>query len=432
MRYFSTLDGGRKAPATLAEAILLGAAPDGGLYMPETMPGLPSALAAQGSGNLAETARLGLGEFFADDVLADSLPEIARTAFSFPIPVTRLDAQLHVMELFHGPSASFKDVGARFLAECMQRLAPASERRTVLVATSGDTGAAVAAAFYRRIGFDVIILFPHGRVSPLQAHSLSCWGDNVRSFAVAGSFDDCQRLTRQAFANRDLSAKLGLTSANSINIGRLLPQIVYYLHAANLLAEEPGGRPGFIVPSGNLGNATACAMARLMGARIGPVLLACNANRTIAEFFDTGEWRPRASITTLATAMDVGSPSNMERLRNMFVNDQRLRGSLSAVAVNDAQICASIEFAYASWGRAWCPHTATGLYAFANLSDEVQQERPWVVAATAHPAKFGEVLEPLVGANTEMPSSLAELLERPARSERLPPDFKTFEAAITD
>lgn len=429
MRYFSTRDENSERPATLSEAIVQGAAKDGGLYLPESIPTVAHRLFEGLS--VDAIAERGLAGFFEGDALEDDLHEIAHDALSFPVPLNRLEENLHVLELFHGPTAAFKDVGARFLAACMQRIPMNGARRTILVATSGDTGGAVAAAFYKRAGFDVIILFPDGRVSPLQAQQLSCWGENVRSFAVNGNFDDCQRLVKEAFANHDLCSTLGLSSANSINIGRLLPQIVYYLHAANLLYEEEGGPPGFIVPSGNLGNATACAIAKQMGARIGPVVLACNANRTVPDYFAMQGWRPRSSVTTLASAMDVGNPSNMERLRALFSDEEALRRELKAIAVSDEQISASIGFAFNSWGKAWCPHTATALYAYADMSDEVQQERPWVVVATAHAAKFAEVVEPIIGQNVEMPQSLAALMDRPAHSEALEPDISAFKRALS-
>ncbi len=428
MQYFSTRDPGRTHGVPLSECILSGAAPDGGLYLPETVPPLPPGWGAEAA--LVPIATRGLAPYFAGDPLSAELPAIADDALNFNIPLTRLADKLHVLELFHGPTAAFKDVGARFLAACMQRISAADRRRTVLVATSGDTGGAVAAAFYKRQGFDVIILFPEGRVSPLQERQLTCWGENVRSFAVQGNFDDCQRLVKEAFANRDLCEELGLTSANSINIGRLLPQIVYYLQAALSLAEAGGTPPGFIIPSGNLGNATACVVARLMGARIGPVILACNANDTVPEYFATGQWRPRASIATLANAMDVGDPSNMERLQSLYSGDEELRAELSAVQATDAEIRATIRDSYQRWGRAWCPHTATGLYAHKELSESQKAERPWVVVATAHAAKFGDIVEPLLPGPVELPASLAQLLGRATRVESLGAHAEEFFSAI--
>ncbi len=410
MRYLSTRDEGRGAASSLSEAILRGVAADGGLFMPESIPQLaPSGSTSQ---SLHVLAAQGLAGYFEGDALAPDLHDITRDALNFGIPVSSLDEGPHMLELFHGPTAAFKDVGARFLAACMARLADGKKKRTVLVATSGDTGGAVASAFYNRPGFDVIILYPEGRVSPLQAHQLGCWGANVRAFSVAGSFDDCQRTVKEAFANRDLCETLGLTSANSINIGRLLPQIVYYLHAAATIGGS--GAPGFIIPSGNLGNVTACVLAKRMGANIGPVVMAFNANRTVPDFFETGEWRPRPSVSTLASAMDVGDPSNMERLREIFSDDTQMRQALRAISVNDSEIGATVTRAYARWGKTWCPHTAAGLYAYEALREEEKRERPWVVAATAHAAKFSEVVEPLVGAGLEMPVALARLLDRPA------------------
>lgn len=428
MQYYSTRDQQKIRGLLASEAIEQGAAPDGGLYLPEEIPRLAGAL--EGATRIAELAAISLMPFFADDSLAAQLSDVTHEAFDFPVPLTRLEEQLHVLELFHGPTAAFKDFGARFLASCMQR-SVLQKRRTVLVATSGDTGGAVASAFIDKPGIDVVILFPDGRVSPLQARQLTCWGANVRSFAVQGSFDDCQRLVKEAFANRDLAASLGLTSANSINVGRLLPQIVYYLLAAQKLG-RPGERaPGFVVPSGNLGNVTACVLAKLMGAAIGPVILACNANQTVPEFFATGVLSVRESVATLASAMDVGDPSNLERLRQLFAGHENLQATISAVSASDEQIGTAIRDSNARWGRVWCPHTATALHALARLPAERLKEREWVLVATAHAAKFAEVVEPLIGARVALPAALEALLERPVEYQQLRPRLSDLASAIS-
>jgi len=430
MRFHSTRQqDGMGVP--VSEAIWRGLADDGGLYVPETIPVLePSAF--DGCVTPADFAACLLAPFFAGDVLEDDLSEICREALDFPMPLVRLRGSPApaVLELFHGPTCAFKDVGARFLAGCLARLQRRSGRTTtILVATSGDTGGAVAAAFHGRPGFRVVVLYPEGLVSPRQAHQLSCWGGNVSTFAVSGTFDDCQRLVKSAFADPDLSARLGLNSANSINLGRLLPQMTYY--TAVCLARWREGRraPSFVIPTGNLGNAFACALGRAMGLPIGDILLATNANRAISDFLESGEWQPRSSQATLASAMDVGNPSNMERLRWLFPTLPALRKAVRSVAVSDEQIRATIRDGTTRWGQMWCPHTATAVYAWQTM-EASQQERPWVVVATAHPAKFDTVVEPLVGRPIPVPESLAELLAKPVSARALEPDLDRFRAEL--
>jgi threonine synthase len=330
--------------------------------------------------------------------------------------------------LFHGQTCAFKDFGARFTAAALARVNRSrGQKVTILVATSGDTGGAVAAAFHRRPGIEVALLYPDGLVSPRQAQQLACWGENVRTFAVRGTFDDCQRVVKEAFQDRALSASHGLSSANSINIGRLLPQMVYYAAASLEIWRGEGRRANFVVPSGNLGNVTAGVWARELGLPIGDIVLATNANPTVTEFLDGGDWRPRASVPTLASAMDVGNPSNMERLRALF--PERLAGRVSARLVTDAQIRATIQHDARALDYVWDPHGATAAYvhhhALADRADE-----PWVLLATAHPAKFNEIVEPLIGREVEVPPTLARLLRLPRREERLEPTLDALRARL--
>lgn len=407
MRYLSTR--GEAPPVGAGAAMLAGLAPDGGLYVPERFPVLVPAIFAEDQ-SLAATAATLLAPFFRDDPLAGELEAICAEALDFPVPLVPADG-FQLLELFHGPTAAFKDVGARFLAACLARL-PGDQERTVLVATSGDTGGAVAAAFDGRPGFRVVLLYPKGRVSARQEAQLTCWGDNVLSLRVDGDFDDCQRMVKEAFAEPALRARAGLTSANSISIGRLLPQAAYYAWAGLRLWRETGVAPGFIIPSGNLGNSLACLWARRCGLPVGPVVLATNANETVGEFFAGGDWTPRATIPTLASAMDVGNPSNMERLLHLAGSPEAARGEASAIRVSDEEIRATIRRGPERYRQAWCPHTATGVCAFEALGPAAA-ERPWVVVATAHPAKFEDVVEPLVETEVSMPPALAELMTRP-------------------
>jgi threonine synthase len=401
--------------AGFSAALLQGLAPDGGLYVPCAWPHLALEDFA-GAQQLAEVAVPLLAPFLAGDPLAAALAAVAREAFSFPAPLVPLtpDGRLAVLELFHGPTAAFKDFGARFLAACFARLRSGATRPlTVLVATSGDTGGAVAAAFHERPGVSVAVLFPKGLVSPTQERQLTCWSGNVRSLAVRGAFDDCQRLVKQAFVDPQLRARGALSSANSINLGRLLPQAVYYAAASLAVWRAHGERTSFIVPSGNLGNALACLWARQLGLPIDAVVLAHNANRTVPDYLESGQWRPRPSVATLASAMDVGDPSNMERLRTLFPELEGLRAAVSAVSVDDEAIRARIRRGYQELGQVWCPHTATAAEAWERLPGEQRRRGRWLLVGTAHPAKFREIVEPLIGRPVTVPGTLAKLFARP-------------------
>jgi len=433
MRYVST----RGGPSVGIEtAIMGGTADDGGLYVPDELPAI-SAAAFSAVDDFPAVAAKFLQPFFAGSSLAAGLPEICRAALNFPLPLRQLEKSpgaLSVLELFHGPTAAFKDVGARFLAHCMEHIIRdgvfATAPVTVLVATSGDTGGAVAAAYYRRPGTRVVVLFPEGRVSPRQQHQLTCWGDNVLSLAVRGPFDDCQRLVKAAFSDVTLRSQHRLCSANSINVGRLLPQAAYYA-LASLMHWRATGRPlSFIVPTGNLGNGFACVWARRIGLPIDRIVLATNANTTIPDYLATGQWLPRASVPTLASAMDVGNPSNMERLQGLCGDIEALRQEVSAVPVSDVDIRSTIVAEFRRHGLPWCPHTATGLHVYRELPEVERVRRDWAVVATAHAAKFDTIVEPLLGTQVEPPPELTGLLTRPTRFETISPEIGALAARL--
>jgi threonine synthase len=415
MRYLSTRGG---ETVGLVEAVFRGLAADGGLFVPEELPRFaPGEFKGD---SLAEIAAELLKPFFAGSGFERELGAICRDALDFPVPLRRIvdaPAELSVLELFHGPTAAFKDIGARFLAELMERAWHAAARDarplTILVATSGDTGGAVAAAFHGRRRIRVGVLFPKGQVSPRQQHQLTCWGDNILAFEVDGTFDDCQALVKAAFADAELNARHRLTAANSINVGRLLPQVAYHAAASLWHWREAGTTSGAIVPTGNLGNGVACVWARALGLPIREIVFAVNANRTIPDFLATGQWQPRASRSTLASAMDVGDPSNMERLRNLLPDLGALREAVEAYPVDDDAIRSQIAKDYRRYGEIWCPQTATGFWVYDHLPAARKAARPWIVSATAHPAKFEGVVEPLIGREVPVPDSLRVLLERP-------------------
>jgi threonine synthase len=424
MQYLSTR-GGTETAVALEDAIMAGTAPDGGLYVPDQLPAadidnIPV------NAPINEVAFKVIEPFFAGSGLASSLEDICTQAFNFPAPLHTIsegNERLSVLELFHGPTAAFKDFGARFLAATMSRIIQqrGDTEATIVVATSGDTGGAVAAAFHNQPGTRVVVLFPEGRVSPRQQHQLTCWGDNIISLAVKGEFDDCQRLAKELFADTQTSKQFNLCSANSINVGRLLPQSVYYAKSSLDYHAAHGESSNYIVPTGNLGNAFACAWAKQRGLPIGEMILATNANRTIPDYLEDGEWQPRNSIATLASAMDVGNPSNMERLRNLWGDAAELRNRLRSVSVSDAEIRVRIVTEFKDFGITWCPHTATGFEVYRNLPEAERRRAHWIIAATAHAAKFDEIVEPLIGSSVAIPEELAHLLEWPTA-------FDTIEA----
>ncbi|MBS0387250.1 MAG: threonine synthase [Proteobacteria bacterium] len=411
MQFVSTRDAQQRVG--FSEALARGLATGGGLYVPLEWPAAAVAAVKPGDA-LAQQAAGFMAPFARGDRLAAELPAVCAEAFNFPAPLVALDGdKLGVLELFHGPTAAFKDFGARFLAASLTRLRRGAARPlTILVATSGDTGGAVAAAFHRQPGIEVVVLFPKGQVSPTQQQQLTCWGDNVRSLAVRGSFDDCQRMVKQAFLEPALAAQWDLSSANSINLGRLLPQAVYYAATSVALHARTGAPASFIIPSGNLGNATACVWARRLGAPIAEIVLAHNANRTVPDYLDEGVLRIRASVATLASAMDVGNPSNLERLTALYPDAAAMRLALSAVSVDDGAIRARIRADHERFGALWCPHTAVAAEAFARMPAERRKNQQWILVATAHPAKFREIVEPLVGRPVPVPQALERLFRR--------------------
>jgi threonine synthase len=418
---------------SLDDALMRGIASDGGLFLPQSLPtfGLQEFAACD---SVHDVAAVLLQPYFAGSALADSLNDIIAETFAFPVPTRPLpltEGRAAVLELFHGPTAAFKDVGAGFLAACLSRLnAPCSEPLTILVATSGDTGGAVAAAFHGRDGIRVVVLFPEGRVSKRQEKQLTCWGDNVLSLSVTGAFDDCQRLVKEAFNDQALAARYRFSSANSINIGRLLPQSIYYADASLRHFRETGRRPAFIIPTGNLGNGLACVLARDMGLPIGEIILAVNENKLIADYLNGAAWSPRTSLQTLASAMDVGNPSNMERLRALHGDASTLTEMLSARAVSDKEIEAQIKLNFAEFGLATCPHTATATSIWRDLSSARRLAQDWILVSTAHAAKFESIVEPLIGQAVELPPALAAILQKDGTSTTIPATLDRLAAAL--
>jgi threonine synthase len=489
MKWHSTR--GVAPPVSFAEALFAGLAPDGGLYMPERLPSLPpDTWRGLVGAPVAEVAATLLAPLVGDEVPRGELEALLAEALDFPLPVVALAggegaADTHVLELFHGPTLAFKDVGARSMARLMAwfrargrgprhpgggSAAAARGPLTVLVATSGDTGSAVAHAFFGVPDTEVVVLYPHGQVSPLQERQFATLGGNVRALAVEGSFDTCQRLVKEAFLDPVLRAGRVLTSANSINVGRLLPQAVYYATAGLALAGEAlADPPWVVVPSGNFGNLAAGFLAQRMGAPLAAFVAATNANAVVPEFLAGAPYRPRPSVATLSNAMDVGSPSNWERIVALLGGEAAVRRVLVGHSVDDRATRAAIREVDQRFGYLMDPHTAVawvaaerergrrevGAPAAAGVSPASEQavagpsgagvvaghssvrprqrpprRGPALLLATAHPAKFPETVEPTIGRPVPLPPALAACLERPLRTELLAPSLEALRECL--
>jgi threonine synthase len=426
-----------RAPAvSFGEAVRNGLAPDGGLYLPVEMPHLPAEVMQPDSNrSLADTAFTLARLFVGHEIAAPELEAICHDAFSFPVPVVQVGGAVHAIELFHGPTFAFKDLGARFLARVMAHLLRRNDQRlTILVATSGDTGSAVAHGFAGMEGIDVVSLYPSGRVSRLQEQQLTTVCGNVTAVEVAGTFDDCQTMVKAALADAEIQALRPLSSANSINIARLLPQVFYYVDAWHHLAAGPG-RPRLIcVPSGNLGNLTGALIARLMGLPLDQIIAGTNANDLLPRYLATGRYDPQPVVRTPANAMDVGSPSNFNRIHYLLGGShRRISEMLRAYAVTSEEILSTINRVHQEHGYLLDPHTAVGFAAIEQFADENQEEQaPTLLAATAHPGKFAEAIRAATGAEVEIPAGLAAAMARKKRSIAISNSFNDLRELLLD
>jgi threonine synthase len=426
LRYLSTK--GASPAVSLEEALFAGPAPDGGLYVPEAFPSIePPA----GGAALADTAFGVASALFGEDVPAPALEPIVRESLDFEIPLVPVEDGVYSLELFHGPTLAFKDVGARFMARLMLHFLRRRERPvTVLVATSGDTGSAVASAFHRLEGVQVVVLFPRGKVSALQQKLFTTLGGNVTALAVEGSFDDCQRMAKQAFADPDLPSPRSLVSANSINVGRLLPQTFYYFHVRSRL---DAGSPLLVAtPSGNFGNLTAGLFAKRMGFGVDRFVAATNVNDVVPEYLARGVYRPRPSVATISNAMDVGDPSNWARIEWLYRSSlDELRRDVLGSAHTDEETLEAMRHLYRRAGYLLEPHSAVA-YLGALHGRSAGRNRPTAVfLSTAHPAKFRETVERATESKIELPGALAVALERPERFLSIPAEYGSLKEYLS-
>lgn len=411
MKFYSTEK--NSPPVGLREAVMSGLAPDGGLYMPEQIPRLPDDFFRRaGNASFQDVAFAAAQKFFMPDVPEDRLADIVQEAFNFDIPLIELDQRVYVLELFHGPTGAFKDFAARFMARLFGFFVEKSQQEiTILVATSGDTGSAVAHGFLNVPGIKVVILYPSGKISPLQEKQLTGMGGNITALEIDGTFDDCQKLAKQAFLDPELKEKTTLASANSINIARLLPQSFYY---AYLCARLNSARHPIIVsvPSGNFGNLTAGIVAKQMGAPIARFVAATNRNNVVPEYLRTGNFIPRASDPTISNAMDVGSPSNFSRMRALYDNDVlKMRGDIYGASFSDRETRGAISDVFEKYHYSMDPH---GAVAYLGLLDFMKNSPDFtgVFLETAHPAKFSAEVERAIGEPVPMPDRFREYSNR--------------------
>ncbi len=423
MKYRSTLH--RSPEVSLRDAVLRGSAPDGGLYMPVEMPHLNETfLKRLPSLAFPEIAHEVSSLFTGEEIPQQTLLKIVTEAFNFPVPLVALSERLHILELFHGPTLAFKDFGARFMARLMGYFVQESGKKlTVIVATSGDTGSAVAHAFLGVSGIHVVILYPTGRVSAAQEKQLTTLGKNITALEVSGSFDDCQRLAKQALVDPLLAKQLTITSANSINIARLIPQSFYYFAAvAQLGPSQP--LSVFSVPSGNFGNLTGGLLAKRIGLDVTQFIAATNTNDVVPEFLRSGKMIPRASRHTVSNAMDVGNPSNFARIVDLYDNDlQKIRHDVWGCSFSDEETLRAMHDINERYGYVLDPHTAVGMLGWLSYAKQNHSATQGIVLATAHPAKFDETVARAIGIRPEMPERLAAFLDRPKKSILFPNRF---------
>lgn len=419
MHYFST---NRTSPdVSFREAVLNGQPDDRGLYfpsrIPQVSPGFVSELSAKSNAEIAFDV---IRPYIAGEIADEHLFEICRETVNFDFPLVSITDRISTLELFHGPTLAFKDVGARFMSRCLRYFTrDGSEKTIVVVATSGDTGGAVAAGFHGVDGIEVVILYPSGKVSKVQELQLTTLGGNVTTLELHGTFDDCQAIAKRALADIGLRARARLTSANSINVARWLPQQFYYWFA---LKQWHGVPPVISVPSGNFGNLASGLLAHVSGLPVSKFIAACNANDVVPRFLVSGEYEPRPSVSTLSNAMDVGAPSNFVRVLETFRNQfPDLKRGLTAASVTDVETAETMRFVYEQYGYVLDPHGAVGYWAI-DRHLTVNQQAAGIFLETAHPVKFDSVNE-IIGHKVEMPASLDSMFTKPKQSIEVDNDY---------
>lgn len=427
MQYYST--SGNAPKTSLQEAVVKGLAPDKGLYMPERIPMIPKAFFNNiGEMSLQDIAYVVANTLFGDDIDSETLKEIVNETLNFDIPLVKVDDNKYSLELFHGPTLAFKDVGARFMARLLGYFNKKNGTKdvNVLVATSGDTGSAVANGFLGVPGVKVFVLYPKGKVSKIQEAQFTTLGQNITALEISGTFDDCQALVKNAFMDAELNEKLQLTSANSINVARFLPQMFYYFYAYAQLAKmgQPLDNIVVSVPSGNFGNITAGLIGKRMGLPIKRFIAANNKNDIFYQYLLSGEYNPRPSIATIANAMDVGAPSNFARILDLYGNSHdAIASEISGCTYTDEQIAETLKETYKTTGYLLDPHGAVG---YKSLLEGLKENEIGVFLETAHPAKFKETVESIIEDEVAIPAKLAAFMKGTKSTVKLSSSFPSF------
>jgi threonine synthase len=428
MNYFST---NRSSPTVSAKtAILNGLAPDGGLYMPECIPQLPKkVLDSLKQFSLSEIG-FEIAKLFITDIPEKDLEKIVSSAIDFDAPLVKLNDQMGILELFHGPSLAFKDFGARFMAGTMSYyLRDSKNPVTVLVATSGDTGSAVAHGFFKAPGINVVILYPSGKVSDLQEKQLTTLGENITALEVQGTFDDCQRLVKSAFVDKEITKNRQLASANSINVARLIPQSFYYFHAHN---QAPKDKPiVFSIPSGNFGNLTAGLFAKRMGLPVEKFIASTNTNDIVPKYLKTGAYSPQPSVSTISNAMDVGAPSNFARMKELYQgNLENFRKEIIGCSFSDPETVSGMNEIYQTFNYILDPHGSVGYLGLKKYLSEANSNAFGVVLETAHPAKFLDVVEDAIKSKVSVPKRLAECATMEKKAKLISTNYEEFRSLL--
>lgn len=431
MKYYST---SRQSPqAGFREAATKGLAPDGGLYFPEEIPLLPAAFFDNSSRLSKEEIGFQVMQPYVGDCIpAGVLQRIVAETVNFPFPLVQVTDHIYALELFHGPTLAFKDVGARFMSRCLGYFVQGNSKTlTVLVATSGDTGGAVANGFYNVDGVEVVILYPSGKVSDVQELQLTTLGGNITALEIKGNFDDCQRLVKQAFADADLAEKRLLTSANSINVARWLPQQLYYFFAWQQWPHK-NRPPVFSVPSGNFGNICAGLLAQRSGLPVQHFVAACNANDTVPQFLESGIYRAQPAVATISNAMDVGDPSNFVRIKELFDHQTAMiRQHISGYRISDGETKEMIEQLYEQQHYIADPHGAVGYAALKKYFNN-SNEAYGIFLETAHPIKFQDEVERMTGQKMATPAAVVQLMKQLKQSTKMEADFDLFKSFLWD
>ncbi|MEE0911539.1 MAG: threonine synthase [Paludibacteraceae bacterium] len=430
MKYYSTNN--KSTQATLQEAVVKGLASDRGLYMPEVIKSLPDSFFEEMKDlSFQEVAYVVADAFFGEDVEAEDLKKIVYETLNFDVPLVHVNDNIYSLELFHGPTLAFKDVGARFMSRLLGYFIKKEGQKdvNVLVATSGDTGSAVANGFLGVDGIHVYVLYPKGKVSPIQECQFTTLGQNITALEIDGVFDDCQALVKSAFMDEELNKKMYLTSANSINVARFLPQAFYYFYAVAQL-HKLGKKDNIVicVPSGNFGNITAGLFGKRMGMPVKRFIAANNRNDVFFQYLNSGVYTPKASVQTIANAMDVGDPSNFARVLDLYGHShEAIKNDISGCTYPDEQISETLLDCYRKHGYLLDPHGAVGYRA---LSEYLESDEVGVFLETAHPAKFKDTVDRILGEEISIPEKLQAFMKGTKQSINLPKDFASFKAFL--